>query len=364
MERQLSSILVDKITSYLTRLMTATQPNKILIVRNDKLGDFMLSFPAYALLKKSLPDARLYALVPPYTKDMAEACPWIDEVLIDNWQDQGSLANRGLLTLFKQHGFDAIISLYSTTRVGLCARLAGIPYRLAPATKLAQFFYNHRLTQRRSRSEQPEHAYNSDLVRQYCHDHDIQEQAIPEPPLLQFDTAEVKALRQSFNQKHQLNDTSKLVFVHPGSGGSARNLNNQQYADLAAKLTSSHGHTIVISAGPGEYENAHALAKRLPDTPHVVYESHDGLRTFAQHIQFADLFIGGSTGPIHVAGALDTPTAAFYPRRRSATSLRWQTLNSEANRLAFSPPDDADEEDMGAIDITQVANAISKQFLS
>lgn len=343
--------------------MTARQPNKILIVRNDKLGDFMLSYPAYALLKSSLPDCRVYALVPPYTRDMAEACPWIDEVLLDEWQDQGTFANRALLSLFKRHRFDAIISLYSTTRVGLCARLAGIPYRLAPATKLAQFFYNHRLTQRRSRSEQPEHAYNSDLVRQFCQDHAIQLQAIPEPPLLQLDPVEVNTARQAFVQQHQLDENTALVFVHPGSGGSARNLSTRQYAELARKLTSTHGHTIVISAGPGEYENAHALSALLPDTPHIVYESHGGMLAFAQHIQFADLFIGGSTGPVHIAGALDRPTAAFYPRRRSATLLRWQTLNSPAHRLAFSPPEDAEEEDMSSIDIDAVSNAISQQYL-
>ncbi len=343
--------------------MTARQPNKILVVRNDKLGDFMLSYPAYALLKRSLPESQVYALVPPYTRDMAETCPWIDVVLLDEWQGQGILANRALLSLFKQHQFDAIISLYSTTRVALCARLAGIPYRLAPATKLAQLFYNHRLIQRRSRSKKPEHVYNSDLIRQFCQDHEIQQQIIPAPPLLQFEPAEVSAARQHFLQQHQLSKNLVLVFVHPGSGGSARNLSTNQYAELASKLTSAHGHTIVISAGPGEYENAHVMSKRLTNTPHVIYESHDGLRAFAQHIQFANVFIGGSTGPLHIAGALNRPTAAFYPRRRSATSLRWQTLNGPAKRLAFSPAIDAEEEDMGSIDIDAVASTISQHYL-
>ena len=343
--------------------MTATQPTKILIVRNDKLGDFMLSYPAFALLKRSLPESQLYALVPPYTRDMAEACPWIDQVLLDEWQGQGMLANRALLSLFKQYRFDAIISLYSTTRVGICAHLAGIPYRLAPATKLAQLFYNHRLTQHRSRSEKPEHAYNSDLVRQFCSELAIPQQAMPEPPFLQFASTEASNARQHFLLQHRLSEDTTLVFVHPGSGGSARNLSTRQYGELAGKLTSACGHVIVISAGPGEYEDAHDMSKCLSNTPHVIYESRDGLRVFAQHIQFADVFIGGSTGPLHIAGALDRPTAAFYPRRRSATSLRWQTLNSPARRLAFTPPDDADEENMNSIDLDAVANTISQHYL-
>ena len=80
-------------------------------------------------------------------------------------------------------------------------------------------------------------------------------------------------------------------------------------------------------------------------------------------LQSAALFISGSTGPLHIAGALDIPTAAFYPRRRSATSLRWQTLNSEARRLGFMPPANADERDMQSIDIDTAAAEIKDKLL-
>ena len=76
-----------------------------------------------------------------------------------------------------------------------------------------------------------------------------------------------------------------------------------------------------------------------------------------------DLFISGSTGPLHVAGALDVPTAAFYPRRRSATPLRWQTLNSPQRRLAFTPEVTAGESDMSGVKLEAAAQAISEQFL-
>jgi hypothetical protein len=43
--------------------------------------------------------------------------------------------------------------------------------------------------------------------------------------------------------------------------------------------------------------------------------------------------------------------------------LRWQTINRDANRLAFSPPDGAPAEDMQAIDVIGAAETISAQFL-
>ena len=64
-------------------------PKNILVVRNDKLGDFMLAWPSFAALKQAFPDARIVALVPNYTRPIAELCPWIDEILIDPTESAG-----------------------------------------------------------------------------------------------------------------------------------------------------------------------------------------------------------------------------------------------------------------------------------
>jgi len=117
-------------------------PKKILVIRNDKLGDFMLSYPSFALLKQALPDCETFALVPGYTKEMAEACPWIDHVMIDPGKDSGLTGLRALISSFRNYKIDAAITLFSTARIGFALMAAGIPYRLAPATKVAQIFYN------------------------------------------------------------------------------------------------------------------------------------------------------------------------------------------------------------------------------
>ena len=45
---------------------------KILVIRNDKLGDFVQAFPAFAMLKASNPELKLTALVPAYTAPLAQ----------------------------------------------------------------------------------------------------------------------------------------------------------------------------------------------------------------------------------------------------------------------------------------------------
>ena len=60
-----------------------------------------------------------------------------------------------------------MISFFSNTHNGKLAWKSGIKYRLAPATKWVQILYNHRLIQRRSRSEKSEAEYNQDLARAF-----------------------------------------------------------------------------------------------------------------------------------------------------------------------------------------------------
>lgn len=338
-------------------------PAKILVVRNDRLGDFMLAYPTFLLLKQALPHAAIHALVPAYTREMALSCAGIDAVQLDPGPAAPAAEQFALWRRLRQARYEAVLTLFSTTRIGWVTACARIPYRLAPANKVAALFYNRHLVQHRSRSAKPEYVYNLDLALKLLADHGIDDVALPAPPYLRFPDDEIAALRAEFCRARGIPAGARLIFLHPGSGGSANNLSVEQYAELARGLRATQPFTLVITAGPGEEPNAARLEAQLSELRSTVYQSREGLRRFAQHIQLADLFISGSTGPLHIAGALDRPTAAFYTRRRSATSLRWQTLNSPERRLAFSPPVSAAEEDMSAVDVATAAETINRRFL-
>lgn len=336
---------------------------KILIIRNDKLGDFVLSLPVYALLKNNIANSDIHALVPDYTASLANICPSINKVIIDPGADSTLTQQYQLLKILRNEKYDAIITLFSTTRIGLLAFASGTKYRLAPATKLAQIFYNHKLTQRRSRSLKPEYEYNIDLAKKYLDDINQSSIDIPNTPYLQFDNNEIDSTKKEFYKKHNINKNKKLIFVHPGTGGSATNIDIEQYAELIKYINISDNYTFVITAGPNEIKSAEELSSLIIDISHVVYHSTDGLVYFSKLIQTCELFISASTGPLHIAGALNRPTAAFYQRRRSATPLRWQTLNSEDKRLAFTPPENENESDLRNIDIRDAADKIIEKFI-
>ncbi len=150
-----------------------------------------------------------------------------------------------------------------------------------------------------------------------------------------------------------------LIIVHPGTGGSAINFSVKQYAELIKHIAKKIDAHFIITAGPGENNTAQSLSSLILNINHSVYISHAGIVEFSKFIAISNLFISGSTGTLHIAGALDIPTAAFYPARKSATALRWQTLNQASRRLAFSPKKYAGNKDMDTIDPINCAQQIA-----
>ncbi|MCK5003122.1 MAG: glycosyltransferase family 9 protein [Gammaproteobacteria bacterium] len=309
-------------------------PKNILIIRNDKLGDFMLAWPTFQMVKQAFPESAIYTLVPEYTKPMAELCPWIDEIIVDD-QCEGIPGLIKTTSKLRAANIDAVLNLHSTPRVALALFFAGIRHRFAPASRIDQVMYNHTLKQRRSRSEKPEHEYNTDLAAFMDNYYGIDYSYSLKPPLLKFPEKEILKIRENFYANNNIEPNKKLVFVHAGSGGSATNLSIEQYAELVTLLSENNPLFFVLTAGPGEENIAKRLSELIKHCDHIIHSSDKGIAEFAKLLSIANLFISGSTGTLHVAGALDTPTAAFYPKRKSATSLRWQTLNSNNNRLSL-----------------------------
>lgn len=340
-------------------------PLRILVVRNDKLGDFMLAWPALALLKRTLPQSHLAVLVPRYTFDLANQCPWVDQVLCDP-QD---------LAHVNRHQFDVVLTLYSTGRVGWQVFKGRIPLRMAPATKWAQVFYNHRVVQRRSRSLKPEFEYNLDLALAL-----LQRLGVPpvpsEAPFWPISASQQVEQRQLLAQQLGLDIERPWYFVHSGSGGSANNLSVEQFAQLVVAVQQQLGLAHmplpqwVLTCGPGEEAQAQALQQCIAQLGHgqghapihtVVYRSTQGLAPFALSLCTASVLVAGSTGPLHVAGALNVPTVGFFPAKRSATPLRWQPCNAPGRTLAFSPSADAHEAEatnMASIQVDACAPAM------
>lgn len=335
-----------------------TSPTRILVTRTDKLGDFMLVWPALALLRAALPAARIDVLVGPGGDKISQLCRYVDDVLIDRGQPIRELANE-----IKSNKYDAALSFFVSRRVAAALWFGRVPFRLAPATKIYQVLFQGRQVQRRSKSLMPEYEYNLDLVRALLLHYGIIIPQVPGAPYLKFSRRCLSQRLKEVENYYGLTSRSKLIIIHPGSGGSARNITPKGYAALANKIAEWSECFFLITAGPGEETVALDVSDAIESAPSAVHFSDRGIGKFAQLIAVSDMFISGSTGPLHIAGALNVKTVGFYPRRRSSTALRWQTVNNPSNRLAFSPPAWAGESDMDAINLSLAASIIREKHL-
>lgn len=55
---------------------------KILILRTEHIGDYLISLPAIKAIKEKFPDYQIDLVVGPWNKELAEATPYVDKVII------------------------------------------------------------------------------------------------------------------------------------------------------------------------------------------------------------------------------------------------------------------------------------------
>jgi ADP-heptose:LPS heptosyltransferase len=284
----------------------------ILVVRNDKLGDFITALPTLYVLKHHNPSNRVIALVAPLNTKLAESCDFIDEVIVDSGDDILELAFK-----IKQAKADASITLFSNTRVALAQWIARIPIRIAPATKIAQIFYNRRITQRRSEVKMAEFEYNLELTKALFLNISLD---FPKP-LLHFSEDIFKAFCMEYGV------IKPVVAFHPGFGGSSdANWTLSEYIELVRLAESEPNIDVVMTFGPDE-EKLYDEAKTLIGESRVIlYRSIGSVVDFAALLSGMKLFVSTSTGTYHLASAVGCETFTFFADTRFASALRWKSI--------------------------------------
>lgn len=280
----------------------------ILITRHDKIGDFITALPMCKVLKEQT-SHKIVMLVAKVNVALAQKMEFIDEV-IEYSEDSFTLLSR--INKVKP---DVSISGYIDNHLGLCLFLARVPLRFAPATKLAQIFFNRTIKQRRSKVEKREWEYNLDLVKQL--DENLKLEF--EKPLLKLDV-----------QKE-----NRVIF-HVGFGGSSDgNISLDEYLMLAKKASVLC--EVVFSFGPDDGASKEYITSKL-DFPAIIRDDFASLWDFTVFIATAKLFISTSTGPMHLAGLTNTTTLSFFGSNLFASSKRWGTISDERCQNNFEIP--------------------------
>ena len=313
---------------------------KLLVIRNDRLGDVILGLPALRMLKSSAPNIQIDYFVDKKYTDISTVSKYIDDSIYDNGQ---------LLDTLKKKSYDYSITLYSSFDIGYKLWKANIKFRYAPATKIAQIFYNKKIKQKRSQSIKPEYEYNNDLIKFFLDDNgfEIENNTMPYINL------------DSVNNK---SNTYKTIYIHPFTGGSSKTLSVNDFINLCYELNKYCKLKFILHCDFNDYDKCKIIENKMCNLLDVeTIKPTNDLKTMFMNISKCDVFIAGSTGPLHVAGALNLKTVGFYPSKKSSTSLRWETINSQKNKLSFEDTDIYSQDIQ--VDIQNVAAQVYEKLL-
>jgi heptosyltransferase-1 len=227
-------------------------------------------------------------------------------------------------------GYDVVLDLQGAIRSAAIARLSGAHRRIGEAKPRewpAQWLFTERV------ATHGEHVIEQDMELASAIAGDV---LTPANPVLPVD-AEAERwcdawLAATFPQQAQ-----PLALITPGAGWGAKRWPAERYAVVARGLA-DRGFCVLVNCGPGEESLAAPIVATGVATP--LNATLPQLIAVTRRIA---LCIGGDTGPLHLASALERRVVGIYgptdPSRNGPFGTRARVLRSPESRRDHSRRD-------------------------
>ncbi|MFZ1728821.1 MAG: glycosyltransferase family 9 protein [Bacteroidota bacterium] len=307
---------------------------RILVIRPDRIGDVALATPVIRALRQTFPHAYLAGLVRPATEPVLRHNPHLDDILIDDWEKThaGRAGFFDRLRMLRSHDFDTALMLLPTERHAWMTLLAGINTRIGVGTKLYQVLT---LTSSESRNKyiplRHEADYCMDLARAIgVRSDDLRTEA--------FLTEEERSAAQRRLPGMGHRPGAPLISVHPECGHSAPNWTYAMYRDFVLQLLTRIPEAQVLVNITPDNSEARALFEPLRAQGILLPDGSGDLRMLMGMVAEADVAVSASTGPMHLAAALGTPTVSLFCPLTACSPKLWGPQGNRA--LTLLPPDD------------------------
>jgi ADP-heptose:LPS heptosyltransferase len=303
------------------------QVKKILIIRNDNIGDVICTTPLVEVLRRLYPQAFLAILVCRLTEEVVQGNPFLDKIYVYDKAKHGRYKTVWeawwkqfeVLREIRSKGFDLVLGVrcgFSTPQAWM-AFFSRAKWRVGrspdPKEKKFSFFYTHLLPQ--AFDQRNEVLKGMDFLSPLEKgDEDLRLYF----PISQ--EADEKAL--AFLQGHGLDGHHPLVGIHLTSRvEDNRYWADDKYVHLIKTLSSRPGIKIVFSFGPDKKEEAERILRALPvELPR--YCPPD-LKTFGALAKALDVMITLEGGPMHVTAAVGTPLVALFGKTDPVEWAPW-----------------------------------------
>lgn len=351
--------------------------HNLLIVRLSSMGDVIHTLPAACALRAAFPTAMIGWLIEERWAELlcAPGTPlrgprsaqrplidWVHTVNLVNWRNSlfSVTTAQSIARVWndvRAAHYDVAVDLQGAMRSAILARWSGarVIYGAAETRESpASLWYT------RQAIAHGTHVIEQNLsVAGTVAQSELGVQSKTKAPGVDLprDPAAEERIRQRLGEKNIVD----FAILNPGAGWGAKRWPAERYGEVACKLAKA-GLRTIFNYGPGEQELALAAqyaSTRCKTGPAEVTGAEIMTCTITELIGLtrrASLFIGGDTGPLHLAAALGVPVVAIYgptdPARNGPYGTRSIVLRNPSSATTLARHSQPDQ---GLLEITPAA---------
>lgn len=292
---------------------------KILVVRLDFIGDWVLTTPFLASLRRSAPDAEITAVVLNRVFDLARSCRFVDRVVgveaaasgpVDCYAD-GSDRLAAFVADYAEGGFDlALVPRWDTDFNGAL--------RIADGSRAGQVigFSETNTGQRRALNRGDDRFYSAVLLDQN-NVHEVEHKLTFLEAIggtvrdrgLALDLDEADEVTAARFVADRLGSAGRFLAVAPFAAG-RKQYPPERTAELINRLVAAFDLPVMIVGSPVHADDATAFAAMIDGR--AVSAVGLTLAVSAALIGRATVLIGMDSGPAHIAAALGAPVTVIF----------------------------------------------------
>jgi lipopolysaccharide heptosyltransferase II len=325
---------------------------RIVLLRLRLIGDVVFTPPLIRALRRAWPDAHLAYLVEPQAAPIVTNNPWVDEVIV-------APRTRGLRRLaedvrlardLRRRRFDVAVDLHGGPRSAWLTWASGARERIGYDIDGRRWMYT-RLVRRARSLTPPRHSVLNqwDLLEAIPGWHETAPTPGRDPVEMANDPAADRRVCDRLRRAN-VSECHALVVVHVSAGNPFRRWPERFFVETVQALAEHEPlRRIVLSSGPSDRDAAARIAAAARQqlgaaADRIVELGELDLQELRALIGRSVLFIGGDTGPLHMAATTGTAIVGIYGPTLAARSAPWRapdahTASIELPELACRPCD-------------------------
>jgi lipopolysaccharide heptosyltransferase II len=302
---------------------------RILLIRLRMIGDVVFTTPAIRALRRRYPEARISYLVEEAAAPIVRGNPHLDEVIVIplTFGARRVLDDLRIGRSLRHRRFDLVIDFHGGPRGSWLSWLSRAPERVGYTVAGRSWMYTRAVE--RPRELRPRHSVENQWDLLAALGFDPPDRTVDSMEMLESADARQRVVGRL--TAAGVPEAAPIVVLHVSAGNPFRRWPADHFADVAAALvTADPRRYVVLTSGPSDHRAAEAVGQSARDrlgpalAGHVARCGEFDLPELRALIGRAALYIGGDSGPLHVAGTTSTPVVGLFGPTLPVRSAPWR----------------------------------------